>query len=78
MESNKGPIPDKILEAGTYRDSGLWKTGHLRTFRRKLFMKIDKNDFLDGKGNFYKWKADAFIHFSLVELAGKDHIMKID
>ena len=41
-------------------------------------MKIDKNDFLDGKGNFYKWKADAFIHFSLVELAGKDHIMKID
>ena len=41
-------------------------------------MKIDKNDFLDSQGNFYEWKADGFIHFALIELAGKNHTLKID
>ena len=76
--SNIGPIPDEVFEKGNYRNSGLWKTSELRTFRKKLFMKIDKNDFLDSKGNFYKAKADGFIHIALVELAGKNHILKID
>ena len=41
-------------------------------------MKIDKNDFLDSKDEFYKSKADGFIHIALVELAGKNHVLKID
>ena len=78
MNSNQGPIPDKVFEEGSYRNSGLWKTSQLRTFRRKLYMKIDKNDYLDSMGNFYLEKADGFIHFSLIELAGKNHTLKID
>ena len=41
-------------------------------------MKIDPTDFLDKNGNFYVEKADAFIHFSLVELAGPNHLKKLD
>ena len=41
-------------------------------------MKIDPKDFLDKNGNFYTAKADAFIHYALVELAGKEHILKVD
>ena len=41
-------------------------------------MKIDPTDFLDINGNYYVEKADAFIHFSLVELSGKKHTVKIN
>ena len=41
-------------------------------------MKIDFNDYLDINGNYYTAKPDAFIHYALIELAGKKHILKID
>ncbi len=44
----------------------IWKTTALKTFKRKLYMKIDPADFLDIKGNYYKEKADAFVHYGLV------------
>ena len=56
----------------------MWKSHHLRTYRRELYMKIDRNDFLNPNGEFYIWKADAFILFSLSEMAGKKHQKKID
>ena len=59
-----------------YRTSDIWRTTELRTFRKDLYSKIDKNDFKDKFGNYHKLKSDAFIHFALVELAGIDH-MKI-
>ena len=43
---------------------------NLRSFSRKLFMKIDENYFKNEKGTFYRWVADTFIYFALVEMAG--------
>jgi hypothetical protein len=60
-----GPVPDDILEANTYRTSRMWKSHHLRTYKRDLYMKIDKKDFLTTDGEYYIWKADAFILVSL-------------
>ena len=40
-------------------------------------MKLDFNDFLDINGNFYTAKADGFIHYGLIELAGKKHVLKL-
>lgn len=48
----------------------VWKTSELRTFRAKLFNKIDENDFKDEKGEFYRWASDVFTQEPLVELAG--------
>ena len=44
----------------------MWLTSATRTFRRKIFMKIDDDDFKDGKGKFYKWSSDLYMHYSLV------------
>jgi len=41
-------------------------------------MKLDFNDFLDINGNFYTAKADGFIHYGLIELAGKKHVLRLD
>ena len=38
---------------------------NLRTFSRRLFMKIDPKDFRDEKGVFYRWVADFFIYAAL-------------
>ena len=41
-------------------------------------MKIDPTDYLDINGHFYTAKADGFIHYPLVELAGEKHLAKVD
>ena len=41
-------------------------------------MKLDSNDFLDINGNFYTAKADAFIHYGLIQLAGKKHVLRLN
>lgn len=40
-------------------------------------MKLDFNDFLDINDNLYIAKADKFIHYGLIELAGKKHVLKL-
>ena len=75
--ASEGGIPQAVLEKGNYRTEEIWKTGHLRTFLRKLYMKIDGRDFMDEEGRFYQWKSDAFMHYSLVELAAQ-HLRKYD
>lgn len=44
----------------------VWKTSELRTFRAKLFNKIDENDFKDEDGKFYRWASDVFMQEPLV------------
>ena len=51
----------------------IWKTSELRTFRAKLFNKINEEDFKDKDGVFYKWASDAFMMEPLIELAGPKH-----
>ena len=47
----------------------------IRSFTKKLFMKLDENDLKESNGSFYKWVADYFIFISLVEMAGPERII---
>ena len=68
------PIPD----IRTYRRSGEWFTSALRTVKRKLFDKIDRNDLKDETGGYYKAAGDLAYMFPIVEMAGPKHIKFID
>lgn len=65
-DTNLGQIPDETFEKNCYRTSYSWKTTALKSYRRKLFMKIDPTDYLDSEDKFYIEKADTFVHFALV------------
>ena len=73
-----GQIPDEVFESNSYRTSLLWKTTALRTYLRKLFMKIDPDDFKDKNDNFFIEKHDTFIMYPLIQFAGKKHYVKED
>lgn len=73
-----GPISDEAFQNNSYRTSNTWKSTALKTFRRDLYMKIDPIDYFDSQGQYYVEKPDAFIHYALVELAGKEHTLKVD
>ena len=51
-----------------------WSFSHLRTFRKKLFCKIKKEDLLDEDGNFYKCTFDRAMMYPMVEMSGKDRV----
>ena len=54
-----------------------WKLSHLRTFRRELFMKIEKKDLLDLDGKFYKYTWDRAIMYPMVEMSGQERFAEI-
>ena len=66
-------VPEELLFTNSYRGSMVWKTSELRTFRARLFNKIDENDFKDKNGKFYEWASDVFIQEPLIELASQGH-----
>ena len=45
--ASEGLIPRIMLDKGNYRTEEISKTGHLRTFLRKRYIKIDGRDFVD-------------------------------
>ena len=54
-----------------------WSFSHLRTFRKELFMRIDKNDLLDEDGEFFKCTFDRAMMYPMVEMSGKDRVRLI-
>lgn len=68
------PIPDTRI----YRKSGQWLTSALRTVKRKLFDKINKDDLKTPDGEYYKASGDSAYVYPLIEMAGKKHIKFID
>jgi hypothetical protein len=42
-----GEVDEKIIEKGSYRSSGRWRTTALRTYLWDIYNKIDQNDFVD-------------------------------
>lgn len=54
-----------------------WSFSHLRTFRRELFCKINKNDLLDLDGKFYKCTFDRAMMYPMVEMSGRDRVRLI-
>ena len=55
-----------------------WSFSHLRTFRRELFMSIEKKDFIDHDGDFFKFTWDRVIMYPMVEMAGPEHFRPIN
>jgi hypothetical protein len=53
-------------------------TSALRTVKRKLFDKIDRNDLKTSDGNYYKASGDSAYVYPLIEMSGKNHIKFID
>ena len=62
--------PQKVVDSNTYR-SDKWRASHLRTFRFHVWDKIDKEDFKDQDGNYYKMAYDQAIMLPLIEMASE-------
>ena len=70
-------INSKYLAIHTLR-LHLFTISSIRSFTRKLFMKLDVDDLKEANGSFYKWVADYFIFMSMVEMAGPERIYFCD
>jgi predicted DCC family thiol-disulfide oxidoreductase YuxK len=62
-----------IRDTRNFRKKDQWAF-HLCTFKKWLFMKIDKNSFKDENGKFYSVPYDRFIMYPMVEMAGPHRI----
>ena len=69
-------IPDGYWN-GNIREKH-WSFSHLRTFRRELFMSIEKDDFMDSDGDFFKFTWDRVIMYPMVEMAGPEHFTPVN
>jgi len=61
-----------------YRRSGQWVASHLRTFKNKLWQRIDDNDMRDSNDDYYKSAGDASYMYPLLEMCGSRHCKFID
>ena len=68
------PIPDTRI----YRRGGQWLASHLRTVKRKLFDRINKEDLKQKDGGYYKFAGDTAYIYPIIEMAGQKHIKFID
>ena len=66
----QSPVPNHINEKKLFRESP-WMTSALRTFKYKLWKKIQVEDLKDSSGNFYKTAWDLAYMFPMLEMAGK-------
>ena len=63
-------IPEHIILKNSYRDNK-WMSSHLRTFKYKLWKKINKEDFIYSKtGEFFKAASDLAAMFPMLEMSG--------
>ena len=63
-------IPDNIINENLFRESE-WMSSHLRTFKFKLWKKINKDDFVYSKTEkFYKAAWDLAFVFPMLEMVG--------
>ena len=61
--------PEKVIEENAFRDDK-WRASHLRTFKFKLWGKIDQKDFIDNDGEYYKMAYDQAMMLPMLEMAG--------
>jgi len=66
----------KVPDTATYRRSGIWfkkmYASHLRTYKKKAFDAIKREDFLDlyDKSKYMQFAGDMVLLFALLELCG--------
>jgi len=78
ISKSYGKFCKPITNTQTYRKSGKWFVSHLRTFKNKLWHKIDDNDLRDKKNEYYKVAGDASYIYPLIEMCGQKHCKFID
>tara|TARA_R110000824_G_scaffold335251_1_gene521810 strand:+ start:6777 stop:8393 length:1617 start_codon:yes stop_codon:yes gene_type:complete len=61
--------PEDVVKNNTYREDD-WRASHLRSFKFKLWKKLDDNDLKDEKGEYFKMAYDQAVMLPLLELAG--------
>ncbi len=61
--------PKEIIENNDYRNDK-WRASHLRTFKKKVWDKIEKSDFVDNDGEYYKMAYDQAIMLPILEMVG--------
>jgi glycosyltransferase involved in cell wall biosynthesis len=54
-----------------------WEFSHLGTFRKKLFSKIKRKDFLDKSGNYFATTSDQAMMWPMAEMAGPEHFLAV-
>jgi glycosyltransferase involved in cell wall biosynthesis len=69
-----GKWVDNYLTPATYRQSGVWVTSHLRTFRKWLWDNIKDEDLRDG--DYYQTAWDMAFMYPMIEMADK-HIFYV-
>ena len=47
-----------------------WRASHLKTFRRRLWDKVDRKDFMDPRGGYFKVSWDLAFMWPMLEMAG--------
>jgi len=67
-----------VLSIHNYRRHGIWVTSHLKSFKRKLWNRINDKDLKDQNGNYYTSFEDTSYMFPMIEMAGLKHIRFID
>ena len=73
--NEQGKWVRNYLTTQTYRQSTVWVTSHLRTFRKWLWDKINPED-LKENGEYYKMAWDMAFMYPMIEMAG-EHILFI-
>lgn len=63
--------PPEIVEKNAFRDYR-WLASHLRTFRKSLFQKIDRTDFIDNMtGEYFTMAGDMSFMYPMIEMCGE-------
>lgn len=70
IEDSCGDFRQQILHG--------WCFSQVRTFRKFLWDRIDKEDFKDSQGNLFSCAADVAIFVPILEMAGKDRVEFIE
>ena len=73
------PYSKEVVEKNAFREVP-WKASHLRTFKAKLWNRIEDNDLIDEEtGLHYEVTCDLALMFPMLEMAGErsEHIKKI-
>ena len=62
--------PEDVLKNNSFREDK-WRASHLRSYKHKIWKKINKEDLQDKEGNFYKMAYDQAIMLPLLEMASE-------
>lgn len=73
-----GKFCKPIINTQEYRNSGNWYASHLRTFKNKLWYKINDVDLRSKDGEYFKVAWDAAFIYPMIEMCGVKHMKFID